>query len=133
MALMEERKRKLAAEGLFDEARSNCAMAAGGDRRGDLPTGAVIRDILHRLQDRFPAACWCTGEGPGRGSPSRLRGHPRLQRAARGGKDSTAGSVGSSRGGGSLEDLWSFGVVVRAAADSIIPLISAVGHRPISR
>ena len=97
------------------------------------PTGAVIRDILHRLQDRFPrrVLVWpVQGAGRRLGRAGRGR-HPRLQRAAR-----RAGTIPRpdllivARGGGSLEDLWSFNeeIVVRAAADSMIPLISAVGH-----
>ena len=130
MALFEERKKALAAEGLFNE-----------DRKVELPfmpktigvvtspTGAVIRDILHRISDRFPAhvlvwpvlvqgdraaeqiASAITGFNHGDGFPK-----PDVLIVA--------------RGGGSMEDLWCFNeeVVARATANSDIPLISAVGH-----
>jgi exodeoxyribonuclease VII large subunit len=96
------------------------------------PTGAVIRDILHRLQDRFPrrVLVWpVQGAGRRLGRTGRRR-DPRLQRAARGGRIPRPDLLIVARGGGSLEDLWSFNeeIVVRAAADSMIPLISAVGH-----
>ncbi len=133
MALLEERRRLLAAEGLFDESRKrqlpflpSCIGVVTS------PTGAVIRDILHRIAERFPrhVLVW----------PVRVQG------------DTSAGEIAAAidgfntlpehgalrrpevilvaRGGGSLEDLWSFNeeVVVRAAARSRVPLISAVGH-----
>ena len=130
MALFEKRKKKLAAEGLFD-----------ADRKRDLPfmpktigvvtspTGSVIRDILHRIEDRFPVhvivwpvlvqgdkaaeqvAAAITGFNHAEGFPK-----PELLIIA--------------RGGGSLEDLWCFNEenVARAAAASTIPTISAIGH-----
>jgi exodeoxyribonuclease VII large subunit len=133
MALIEERRRRLAAEGLFDESRKrplpflpSCIGVVTS------PTGAVIRDILHRIEERFPRhiLLW----------PVRVQG------------DSSAAEIAAAidglnalpeqgalprpeliivaRGGGSLEDLWSFNdeSVVRAAARSRVPLISAVGH-----
>ena len=133
MALLEERKRKLAAEGLFDEARKQL-LPFLPDVIGVVtsPTGAVIRDILHRLADRFPrhVLVWpvrVQGEGSGRRGRDR---HQRLQRTARAGPMPRPDLFIVARGGGSLEDLWSFNeeIVVRAAADSLIPLISAVGH-----
>ncbi|MEM6901965.1 MAG: exodeoxyribonuclease VII large subunit [Pseudomonadota bacterium] len=134
LKMLEERKRKLAAEGLFDE-----------DRKQELPflpevigivtspTGAVIRDILHRLADRFPrhAMLWpVIVQGPG--APEQvaaaIRGFNALPET--GGPVPRPDLLIVARGGGSLEDLMAFNeeVVVRAAADSEIPLISAVGH-----
>jgi exodeoxyribonuclease VII large subunit len=96
------------------------------------PTGAVIRDILHRLVDRFPAhvLVW----------PVRVQGETSAREIAEAIAGFNALSVDGliprphvlivARGGGSLEDLWSFNeeIVVRAAAESLIPLVSAVGH-----
>ena len=135
MALFEKRKKMLAAEGLFDK-----------DRKVDLPfmpktigvvtspTGSVIRDILHRIQDRFPChvLVWpvlVQGDkaaeqiasaitGFNHGSDENGEGFPRPD------------VLIVARGGGSMEDLWCFNeeIVARAAANSKIPLISAVGH-----
>jgi exodeoxyribonuclease VII large subunit len=133
MALMEERKRKLAAEGLFDEARKQL-LPWLPEVIGVVtsPTGAVIRDILHRLEDRFPrhVLVWpvkVQGEGSAEQVAAAIRGFNAL---AEGGRVPRPDLLIVARGGGSLEDLWSFNeeIVVRAAADSIIPLISAVGH-----
>ena len=133
MALMEERKRKLAAEGLFDEARKQL-LPWLPEVIGVVtsPTGAVIRDILHRLQDRFPrrVLVWpvkVQGEGSAEQVAAAIRGFNALPEA---GKIPRPDLLIVARGGGSLEDLWSFNeeIVVRAAADSMIPLISAVGH-----
>ena len=132
---MEERKQKLAAEGLFDEARKQLLPflpAVIGVITS--PTGAVIRDILHRLADRFPRhVLRLAGQGAGRGLGRRGRRRDRrLQCACRssGGLPPRPDLIIVARGGGSLEDLWSFNeeIVVRAAAASFIPLISAVGH-----
>jgi exodeoxyribonuclease VII large subunit len=96
------------------------------------PTGAVIRDILHRLEDRFPrrVLVWpvrVQGEGSAEQIASAIRGFNALPE---GGRIPRPDVLIVARGGGSLEDLWSFNeeIVVRAAADSMIPLISAVGH-----
>jgi exodeoxyribonuclease VII large subunit len=133
MALMEERKRKLAAEGLFDEARKQL-LPWLPEVIGVVtsPTGAVIRDILHRLQDRFPrrVLVWpvrVQGEGSAEQIAGAIRGFNALPE---GGRIPRPDLLIVARGGGSLEDLWSFNeeIVVRAAADSMIPLISAVGH-----
>ncbi|MBN9584574.1 MAG: exodeoxyribonuclease VII large subunit [Afipia sp. 62-7] len=133
MALMEERKRKLAAEGLFDEARKQL-LPWLPEVIGVVtsPTGAVIRDILHRLEDRFPrhVLVWpvrVQGEGSAEQIAAAIRGFNALEE---GGKIPRPDLLIVARGGGSLEDLWSFNeeIVVRAAADSMIPLISAVGH-----
>jgi len=133
MALLNERRRKLEAEGLF-----------AAERKRPLPfmprvigvvtspTGAVIRDIHHRIADRFPVhlLVW----------PVRVQGETSGEEVARaidgfntfpdGGAIARPDLIIVARGGGSLEDLWGFNdeVVVRAAAASAIPLISAVGH-----
>jgi len=133
MALLEERRKKLLAEGLFDR-----------DRKQPLPylprvigvvtspTGAVIRDILHRVGDRFPShvLVW----------PVRVQGEtcaPEVVNAIEGFNALLPGGAIPrpdllivARGGGSIEDLWGFNeeAVVRAVAASDIPVISAVGH-----
>ncbi len=133
MALMEERKRKLAAEGLFDEARKQL-LPWLPEVIGVVtsPTGAVIRDILHRLEDRFPrrVLVWpvrVQGEGSAEQIAAAIRGFNALPEQ---GRIPRPDLLIVARGGGSLEDLWSFNeeIVVRAAAESMIPLISAVGH-----
>src|SRR5690349_6793421 len=133
MALMEERKKKLAAEGLFDAARKQL-LPYLPDVIGVVtsPTGAVIRDILHRLEDRFPrrVLVWpvkVQGDGSAEQVAAAIRGFNALPA---GGRVPRPDLLIVARGGGSLEDLWSFNeeIVVRAAADSMIPLISAVGH-----
>ncbi len=133
MALLEERKKKLTAEGLFDEARKKplpFLPAVIGVVTS--PTGAVIRDILHRLADRFPrhVLVWpvrVQGESCAAEVAAGIAGFNALQR---GGPIPRPDLLIVARGGGSLEDLWGFNeeVVVRAAAASDIPLISAVGH-----
>ncbi len=131
LALLEKRKQKLAAEGLFDE-----------DRKKTLPflpkvigvitspTGAVIQDILHRIQDRYPVHVLVWGV--------LVQG----QEAAKQVADAIIGFNNLphhlpkpdilivARGGGSIEDLMPFNeeIVIRAVADSKIPIISAVGH-----
>jgi exodeoxyribonuclease VII large subunit len=133
MALMEERKRKLGAEGLFDAARKQL-LPWLPEVIGVVtsPTGAVIRDILHRLEDRFPrrVLVWpvrVQGEGSAEQIANAIRGFNAL---LEGGRIPRPDLLIVARGGGSLEDLWSFNeeIVVRAAAESMIPLISAVGH-----
>ena len=133
MALMEERKKKLGAEGLFDEARKQL-LPWLPEVIGVVtsPTGAVIRDILHRLEDRFPrrVLVWpvkVQGEGSAEQVAAAIRGFNALPEQ---GKIPRPDVLIVARGGGSLEDLWSFNeeIVVRAAAESMIPLISAVGH-----
>jgi exodeoxyribonuclease VII large subunit len=128
MALLEERKKMLAAEGLFDQDRKR-QLPYLPEMIGIVtsPTGAVIRDILHRLNDRFPrhVIVW----------PVRVQGETAAAEVAA----AIAGFNAMTnrpdllivaRGGGSLEDLWPFNdeIVVRAVADSEIPLISAIGH-----
>jgi exodeoxyribonuclease VII large subunit len=130
---LEARRKALAAEGLFAEARKRplpyLPRVIGVVTS---PTGAVIRDILHRLADRFPTRVllW----------PVRVQGETSAAEVAAAIAGFNALSPGGAiprpdllivaRGGGSLEDLWSFNeeIVVRAAAASVIPLISAVGH-----
>ena len=133
MALLEERKRKLAAEGLFDR-----------DRKRPLPylprvigvitspTGAVIRDILHRLADRFPShvLVWpvrVQGDTCGAEVVNAIEGFNAM---VPGGRMPRPDLLIVARGGGSIEDLWGFNeeAVVRAVAASGIPIISAVGH-----
>src|SRR5258706_4541749 len=132
MALMEERKRKLSTEGLFDEARKQL-LPWLPEVIGVVtsPTGAVIRDILHRLRDRFPrrVLVWpvrVQGEGSAEQIAAAIRGFNALPE---GGRIPRPDLLIVARGGGSLEELWSFNeeIVVGAAADSMIPLISAVG------
>lgn len=133
MALLEERRRKLAAEGLFDRERKRplpyLPRVIGVVTS---PTGAVIRDILHRITDRFPVhvVVWpvkVQGEGSGEEVAAAIRG---FNAVAPGDPMPLPDVLIVARGGGSLEDLWSFNdeIVVRAAAESDIPLISAVGH-----
>ena len=133
LKLLEERKRKLAAEGLFEEARKRpppfLPEVIGVVTS---PTGAVIRDILHRLRDRFPrrVLVWpvlVQGEGAAEQIAAAIHGFDAL---APDGAVPRPDVLIVARGGGSLEDLWAFNeeVVVRAAAACGIPLISAVGH-----
>jgi exodeoxyribonuclease VII large subunit len=133
MALLEERKRKFAAEGLFEDARKKprpfLPKVVGIVTS---PTGAVIRDMLHGFNERFPTCVllWpvrVQGEGSAAEVAAAIRGFNALEA---GGKIPRPDVLIVARGGGSLEDLWSFNeeVVVRAAAESRIPLISAVGH-----
>jgi len=133
MALLEERKKKLAAEGLFDEARKQL-LPFLPDVVGVVtsPTGAVIRDILHRLADRFPrrVLVWpvkVQGEGAAEQVAAAIHGFNALPER---GPIPRPDVIIVARGGGSLEDLWAFNeeIVTRAAAASLVPLISAVGH-----
>ena len=133
LKMLEDRKKKLAAEGLFDAARKR-PLPLLPDVIGVVtsPSGAVIRDILHRLADRFPrhVLLWpvlVQGEGAAQQVANAIRGFNALQP---GGRVPRPDVLIVARGGGSLEDLMAFNeeVVVRAAAASEIPLISAVGH-----
>ncbi|MEA2935845.1 MAG: exodeoxyribonuclease large subunit, partial [Variibacter sp.] len=133
MALLEERKRKLAAEGLFDAVRKK-ALPFLPRVIGVVtsPTGAVIRDILHRLEDRFRrhVLVWpvkVQGEGAAEQVTAAIQG---LNALPEGGRIPRPDVIIVARGGGSLEDLWAFNEesVARAAAASLIPVISAVGH-----
>ena len=133
MALLEARRKTLAAEGLFDTARKRktpfLPKVVGVVTS---PTGAVIRDILHRLSDRFPVRVlvW----------PVRVQGDASAAEVAQAvdgfnalpesGRIPRPDVLIVARGGGSLEDLWGFNeeISVRAVARSAIPLIAAVGH-----
>src|SRR6185369_7031784 len=128
LALLEKRRKALAAQGLFDAARKRplpfLPRVIGVVTS---PTGAVIRDILHRLEDRCPTRVilWpvpVQGEGASSKIAAAIRGFPSL--------DPKPDLLIVARGGGSIEDLWPFNEeeVVRAVAESSIPVISAVGH-----
>ncbi len=133
MALLEERKKKLAKEGLMDEsAKQELPFMPRVVGIVTSPTGAVIRDMMHGFKERFPVhvLVW----------PVRVQGEMAAKEIAAGiaGFNQISGEGALprpdvlivARGGGSLEDLWSFNeeIVARAAAASQIPLISAVGH-----
>jgi len=133
LKLLEDRRKRLAAEGLFDDERKKrlpfLPRVIGVVTS---PTGAVIRDILHRLNDRFPrhVLVWpvaVQGEGAAEQVAAAIAGFNSL---SPGGKVPRPDLIIVARGGGSLEDLMAFNeeIVVRAAAASAIPLISAVGH-----
>jgi len=133
MALFEERKKKLAAEGLFAPERKK-PLPFLPDVIGVVtsPSGAVIRDILHCLRERFPrhVIVWPTlvqGRGAEEKIAAAIDGFNALPI---GGAIPRPDVLIVARGGGSLEDLWCFNeeIVARAAAASEIPLISAVGH-----
>jgi len=133
MALIEERKKKLAAEGLFAESRKR-KLPFLPDVIGVVtsPTGAVIRDIMHRLDARFPrrVLVWpvaVQGERAATEIAAAIRGFNVLEPH---GAIPRPDVLIVARGGGSIEDLMAFNeeIVVRAAAESVIPLISAVGH-----
>jgi exodeoxyribonuclease VII large subunit len=133
MAMLAARKAALAAEGLFDPARKR-PLPYLPDVIGVVtsPTGAVIRDILHRLRDRFPrrVLVWPVAVQGERCAPEVARAIAGFNRLPPGGRIPRPDLLIVARGGGSLEDLWGFNdeAVVRAAAASAIPLISAVGH-----
>ena len=133
LKLLEDRRKKLAAEGLFDESRKR-PLPFLPEVIGVVtsPTGAVIRDILHRLRDRFPrhVLVWpvlVQGQGAAEQVTAAIEGFNAIRP---GGPVPRPDLLIVARGGGSLEDLWAFNeeIVVRAAAASEIPLISAVGH-----
>jgi len=133
LKLLAERKKKLEAEGLFAPERKR-ALPFLPEVIGVVtsPTGAVIRDILHRLRDRFPrhVLIWpvaVQGEGAAEQVAAAIAGFNALKP---GGSPPRPDLLIVARGGGSLEDLWAFNeeIVVRAAAASGIPLISAIGH-----
>jgi exodeoxyribonuclease VII large subunit len=133
MALLEDRRRKLQAEGLFAAERKRALpYLPGVVGVVTSPTGAVIRDILHRLEDRFPrhVLVWpvrVQGDTCAAEVAAAIRGFNALKP---GGPVPRPDVLIVARGGGSIEDLWGFNEeeVVRAAAESAIPLVSAVGH-----
>lgn len=126
LKLLQEKKLQFQKEGLFDRKRP---LPKFPKTIGVItsPTGAVIRDILHRIEDRFPChvLVWpvlVQGNGSAEQIANAIKGFNNLQ--------NKPDTLIVARGGGSLEDLWSFNdeLVVRAAATSNIPIISAVGH-----
>jgi exodeoxyribonuclease VII large subunit len=133
MALLDKRRRALAAEGLFDAGRKRLLpFAPRTIGVVTSPTGAVIRDILHRLEDRCPChvLVWpvqVQGEGAAAQVAAAVRGFDAL---VPGGAVPRPDLLIVARGGGSIEDLWAFNEeeVVRAVAGCAIPVISAVGH-----
>jgi exodeoxyribonuclease VII large subunit len=133
MAVLEKRKAALQAEGLFDPARKR-PLPYLPEIIGVVtsPSGAVIRDILHRLRDRFPrkVLIWPVAVQGARCAPEVTRAIEGFNRLTPGGALPRPELIIVARGGGSVEDLWGFNEesVVRAAAASDIPLISAVGH-----
>lgn len=133
MLLFERLKARLRAEGLFDREKQPLPRLPRTIGVVTSPTGAVIRDILHRIADRFPVRVivWpvlVQGEGAGSQVAAAVRGFDALP--ANGGAVPRPDLVIVARGGGSIEDLWAFNeeAVVRAIADCRIPTISAVGH-----
>lgn len=132
MAILEKRRKMLEEEGLFD-ARRKRPLPFLPRVIGVItsPTGAVIRDILHRIEDRFPihVVVWpvaVQGEGAAEQVAAAIAGFNAMDDGAAHKPDVLI----VARGGGSIEDLWAFNeeIVVRAAAASRLPLISAVGH-----
>lgn len=133
MLMLERRKAALAAEGLFAEARKKpLPFLPGVIGVVTSPSGAVIRDILHRLRDRFPreVLIWPVAVQGERCAPEVAAAILGFNALPEGGPVPRPDLLIVARGGGSLEDLWGFNeeIVVRAAAASAIPLISAVGH-----
>ncbi len=133
LKLIEERRKKLMAEGLFaPERKRKLPSLPGLIGVVTSPTGAVIRDILHRLADRFPrdVLIWpvaVQGANAASEVAAAIRGFNALPVA---GWPRRPDLLIVARGGGAIEDLMAFNeeIVVRAAAESVIPLISAVGH-----
>jgi len=144
MAMLEARKKQLAAEGLFaTERKKQIPFLPTTIGIITSPTGAVIRDILHRLGDRFPrhVLLWpvpVQGQGAAEKVAAAIEGFNSLVEGGLTPLSATQGNapiprpdvIIVARGGGSIEDLWAFNeeVVVRAVAASKIPVISAVGH-----
>jgi len=133
MAMLERRKRQLAAEGLFEDGRKK-PLPYLPEIIGVVTSaqGAVIRDILHRLRDRFPrkVLIWPVAVQGAACAPEVARAIAGFNALTPGGALPRPDLLIVARGGGSIEDLWGFNeeAVARAAAASEIPLISAVGH-----
>ncbi|NDW47366.1 exodeoxyribonuclease VII large subunit [Ruegeria sp. PrR005] len=133
MALLEKRKKALESEGLFAPERKR-PLPYLPQIIGVItsPQGAVIRDILHRLRDRFPrkVLIWPVAVQGANCAPEVARAIDGFNRLTHGGALPRPDLLIVARGGGSIEDLWGFNeeIVARAAAASQIPLISAVGH-----
>ena len=133
MALLEKRKKQLEAEGLFAPERKK-ALPYLPHIIGVVtsPSGAVIRDILHRLRERFPrkVLVWPVAVQGANCAPEVARAIEGFNRMTPGGALPRPDLIIVARGGGAIEDLWGFNeeIVARAAAASDIPLISAVGH-----
>lgn len=133
LKLLEDRRKKLTAEGLFAPERKR-PLPYLPDVIGVItsPSGAVIRDILHRLADRFPrhVLIWPVAVQGDKAAAEVAAAIAGFNRLTQDGAVPRPNVLIVARGGGSLEDLWAFNeeIVVRAAADSKIPLISAVGH-----
>ncbi len=133
LKMLEDRRRKLAAEGLFDDsAKQPIPYLPETIGIVTSPTGAVIRDILHRLADRFPrpvllAPVLVQGNNAAAQIAAAIAGFNALKA---GGPVARPDLLIVARGGGSLEDLWAFNeeIVVRAVARSTIPVIAAIGH-----
>lgn len=145
LKLLEERKQQFLKEGLFDQShKQKIPFLPEVIGVVTSPSGAVIRDIIHRVNDRFPTRIivWATpvqGEGAAEKIAAAIRGFNALpsKPAIRTHLDADKNAVVYrpdvlivARGGGSLEDLWAFNdeLVIRAVYESKIPLISAVGH-----
>ena len=133
MALLEQRKKKLAAEGLFEE-QNKKSLPKYPETIGIVtsPTGAVIKDILHRLNERFPCnvILWpvpVQGQDAAQLISDAVDGFNNLSS-----KDEVniPELIIIARGGGSIEDLWPFNeeILVRSVFKSNIPIVSAIGH-----
>lgn len=132
MALLEQRKKKFAASGLFDQIHKK-QIPEYPHRIGVItsPTGAVIQDILHRIEERYPlnVILWPV---PVQGDDS----SELITQAIRGFNNNDIEEsikpdvIIVARGGGSIEDLWAFNEenIVNAVFESKIPIISAIGH-----
>ncbi|MYM54744.1 exodeoxyribonuclease VII large subunit [Thalassovita mangrovi] len=133
MAMLEKRKQMLAAEGLFaPERKQELPYLPEVIGVVTSPSGAVIRDILHRLRDRFPrkVLIWPVAVQGEKCAAEVARAIAGFNALTPGGALPRPDLLIVARGGGSIEDLWGFNeeIVARAAAASEIPLISAVGH-----
>jgi len=133
MALLEQRKKKLMSEGIFDQDHKK-PLPLYPETIGIItsPTGAVIKDIIHRLEDRFPCdvILWpvpVQGDDAAHLIADALNG---FNNSLKGSEFKVPDLIIVARGGGSIEDLWAFNeeIVVRAVFASEIPVLSAVGH-----